>query len=100
MKYKSLILHCLIISAIFMLTGSDLLAVVDGGDAGMKVSADNLTKLLKGNLAPVILICGCLAGVALAFIKSSPAPFIITIVITVGFGFASSWIGSTYGVLV
>ena len=100
MKNKTLFLFCFALVAVIMLSGSDLLAVKDAGDAALKASADKLTTLLHGNLAPVVLICGCLAGAVLAFMKSSPAPFIITIVITVGFGFASSWIGGTYAVLV
>lgn len=100
MKNKNLLIYSLIIAAFFMLSGSDLLAVKDGGDAGLKTSADNLTTLLNSNLAPVVLICGCLAGAALSLMKSTPAPFVMSIVITVGFGFAKSWIGSTYAVLV
>jgi xanthosine utilization system XapX-like protein len=49
---------------------------------------------------PVILITGCLAGVVFSFMKSSPTPFIIAFITTVSFGFAKTWIGGTYTVVV
>ena len=88
------------LAAVFMLYGTDVLAVGNSPDAGLNTSVGNLVNILNNNLVPVVLICGCLAGAALAYMKSSPAPFIIALVTTVSFGFAKSWINGTYALLV
>lgn len=83
-----------------LFTGTDLLAVGQSPDAGLNTSVGNLISILNNNLVPIILLCGCLAGAAFAYMKSSPAPFIIGLITTVSFGFAKSWINGTYAVLV
>ena len=75
-------------------------AIGNSPDAGLNTSVGNLTSILNNNLVPIILICGCLAGAAFSFMKSSPAPFVIALVTTASFGFAKSWIGGTYAVCV
>lgn len=99
MKNKQLIFTYFAITAICMLYGTDGLAVGESGDAGLNTSVGNLVSILNNNLVPVVLICGCLAGAALAYMKSSPSPFIIALITTVSFGFARSWINGTYALL-
>lgn len=93
-------LSFLIIMGAFLLHNSVALAVGNSPDAGLNTSVGNLTSILNNNLVPIILICGCLAGAAISFMKSSPAPFIIALITTASFGFAKSWIGGTYAVCV
>ena len=99
MKYTNLNFTYFALAAIFMLYGTDVLAVGQSPDAGLNTSVGNLVNILNHNLVPIVLICGCLAGAALAYMKSSPAPFIIALITTVSFGFAKSWINGTYAVL-
>ena len=100
MKNKLLILTYLSLIAVFMLCGTDVLAVGASVDTGLNTSVGNLTGILDKSLVPVVLLCGCLAGVALSFMKSSPAPFIVALITTVSFGFAHAWITGTYAVCV
>ena len=100
MKNTTIFFTYFAIAAVFMLYGTDVLAVGQSPDAGLNTSVGNLTSILNNNLVPIVLICGCLAGAALAYMKSSPAPFIIALITTVSFGFARSWINGTYAVLV
>jgi hypothetical protein len=86
-------------TAFLMLYGTDLFAVSNSADKGLNTSVVNLVIILDHNLVPIILLCGCLAGAALSYMKSSPAPFIIALITTVSFGFARSWINGTYAVL-
>src|SRR5947209_4062847 len=98
MKNTLLMLSFFTLAAALLLTSTDLLAVGVSTDAGLNTSIANLTGILTHNLIPIILTCGCLAGAALAFMKSSPTPFIVALITTVSFGFARSWIGGTYAV--
>lgn len=102
MKQKNLcpILTFSIFAAIFILYGTDVLAIRQSPDAGLNTSVGNLSSILSNSLVPIVLLCGCLAGVAISFMKSSPAPFIVALITTASFGFASSWIGGTYALLV
>ncbi|MDP4154217.1 MAG: hypothetical protein Q8929_01150 [Bacillota bacterium] len=100
MKNKILILTYLSLIAVIMLYGTDVFAVGESGDAGLNASVGNLVSILKNNLVPIVLVCGCLAGVALSFMKSSPTPFIVALITTASFGFAHAWINGTYAVLV
>ena len=86
--------------AVFMLYGTDALAIGQSPDGGLNTSVGNLTSILNNNLVPIVLICGCLAGVAISFMKSSPTPFIVALITTASFGFAHSWINGTYAVCV
>ena len=99
MKNTNILLTYVAIAAVFLLYGTDVLAVGQSPDAGLNTSVGNLVNILNHNLVPIVLICGCLAGAALAYMKSSPAPFIIALITTVSFGFAKSWINGTYAVL-
>ncbi len=65
-------------------------------DDGFKLSTTNLLAILNNSLIPITLIAGCLASAALAFMKSSPTPFVIAILTTISFGFAKVWINTTY----
>ena len=100
MKNTNIIFTYFIIAVTFMLLNTAALAVGQSTDAGLNTSVGNLTGILTHNLIPIVLICGCLAGAALSFMKSSPAPFIVALITTVSFGFARSWIGGTYAVCV
>lgn len=97
---NSLTLSFLIIFGAFLLCNSMVLAVGNSPDAGLNTSVGNLTSILNNSLVPIVLICGCLAGAALSFMKSSPTPFIIALITTASFGFAKAWIGGTYAVCV
>lgn len=102
MKNKKipLILTYSVLAAFFMLHGTDALAIGQSPDAGLNTSVGNLSSIVNNNLVPIVLICGCLAGVVISFMKSSPTPFIVALITTASFGFAHSWIGGTYAVLV
>ena len=99
MKYTNIFFTYFALAAVFLLHGTDVFAVGASGDTGLNTSVTNLVSILNNSLVPVVLICGCLAGAALAYMKSSPAPFIIALITTVSFGFAKSWINGTYAVL-
>lgn len=102
MKYKKhlSILTYSVLAAVLMLYGTGALAIGQSPDAGLNTSVGNLSSILSNNLVPIVLLCGCLAGVAISFMKSSPTPFIVALITTASFGFAHSWIGGTYTVLV
>lgn len=99
MKNKLLILTYLSLITVFMLWGTDALAISASVDTGLNTSVANLTSILDKSLVPIVLVCGCLAGVALSFMKSSPTPFIVALITTASFGFAHAWITGTYAVL-
>lgn len=92
------VLSWLSLTAFFFLGSPDAFAVGNGVDVGLNSRVANLTSILNNSLVPIILITGCLAGVAFSFMKSSPTPFIIAFITTASFGFAKSWIGGTYAV--
>lgn len=100
MKYTNIIFTSFAIAAALMVCGTDALAIGQSPDGGLNTSVGNLTSILNNNLVPIVLLCGCLAGVALSFMKSSPTPFIVALITTVSFGFAHSWINGTYAVCV
>lgn len=91
-------LSFLVIAIVLTLCSTDAFAVQNSVDAGLNTSVTNLTSILNNSLVPVILICGCLGGAAMSFMKSSPTPFIIALITTASFGFAKAWIGGTYAV--
>lgn len=78
----------------------DVYAIGNSPDAGLNASVGNLTSILNNNLVPIILICGCLAGAAFSFMKSTPAPFVIALITTASFGFAKVWINTTYALCI
>jgi len=98
MKTKPYTLSFFAFAAALMLCGADALAVAISPDAGLNLSVGNLTSILNNSLVPIILICGCLAGAAFSFMKSSPAPFVIALITTASFGFAKVWINTTYAI--
>jgi len=97
---NTLLFNYLVLMAMVMLYSTTALAVGQSTDAGLNTSVGNLTGILTHNLIPVVLLCGCLAGAALSYMKASPTPFIVALITTVSFGFARSWIGGTYAVCV
>jgi hypothetical protein len=99
MKTQNFVSYLLALGLLFTYSTAAV-AVGNSPDAGLNTSVGNLTSILNNNLVPIILICGCLAGAAFSFMKSSPAPFVIALVTTASFGFAKSWIGGTYAVCV
>jgi uncharacterized membrane protein len=100
MKTNPLLLTFFTLTAICMLFGPEAFAISDSVDGGLNTSVKNLTGILEKNLVPVVLLCGCLAGIAISFMKSSPTPFIVALITTASFGFAHSWINGTYTVCV
>ena len=95
-KIKAL---CLFMFAFFVFS-SQAFGVANTNDAGFTQSTTNLVSIINNSLVPITLIAGCLASAALAFIKSSPAPFVIAILTTISFGFAKIWINTTYAICV
>jgi hypothetical protein len=69
-------------------------------DKGFKQSTSDLLAILNNSLIPITLVAGCLASAALAFMKSTPTPFVIAILTTISFGFAKVWINTTYAICV
>jgi hypothetical protein len=69
-------------------------------DVGFNTSTNNLVGIINNSLVPITLIAGCLASAALAFMKSTPTPFVIAILTTISFGFAKVWINTTYAICV
>ncbi|MBL8675985.1 MAG: hypothetical protein JNJ47_00945 [Alphaproteobacteria bacterium] len=90
---------CLFVIA-FLLFTPEAFGVADTADAGFNTSSNTLVGIIDNKLVPIILIAGCLASAALAFMKSSPAPFVIAILTTISFGFAKVWINTTYAICV
>ncbi|MBP6951572.1 MAG: hypothetical protein KBD36_02820 [Alphaproteobacteria bacterium] len=72
--------------------------VANTADAGFNQSTANLVGIINNSLVPITLIAGCLASAALAFMKSTPTPFVIAILTTISFGFAKVWINTTYAI--
>ncbi|MBP9776729.1 MAG: hypothetical protein KBD36_02655 [Alphaproteobacteria bacterium] len=90
---------CLVVIAFLLLT-PEAFGVADAGDAGFNASSNTVVAIINNKLVPITLIAGCLASAALAFMKSSPAPFVIAILTTISFGFAKVWINTTYAICV
>ena len=90
---------CLFVIA-FLLFTPEAFGVADAGDAGFNASSNTVVAIINNKLVPITLIAGCLASAALAFMKSSPAPFVIAILTTISFGFAKVWINTTYAICV
>ena len=82
----------------FLVFTPEVFGVAATNDAGFNASTNNLVSIVNNSLVPIILISGCLAAVALSFMKSSPAPFVIAILTTISFGFAKVWINTTYAI--
>lgn len=82
----------------FLVCTSEAFGVANTADAGFNQSTANLVGIINGSLVPITLIAGCLASAALAFMKSTPTPFVIAILTTISFGFAKVWINTTYAI--
>jgi hypothetical protein len=82
----------------FLAFTPEAFSVANTADAGFNTSTNNLVGIINGSLVPITLIAGCLAAAALAFMKSTPAPFVIAILTTISFGFAKTWINATYAI--
>ena len=90
---------CLFTLALLAFT-AEAFGVANTADAGLNQSTTNLVGIINNSLVPITLIAGCLAAAGLSFMKSSPAPFIIAVLTTIGFGFARVWINATYAICV
>ncbi|MBY0500430.1 MAG: hypothetical protein K2P93_00305 [Alphaproteobacteria bacterium] len=90
---------CLLMIAFLMFT-PEAFGVANTNDAGFNQSTTNLVAIINNSLVPITLIAGCLASAALAFMKSTPTPFVIAILTTISFGFAKVWINTTYAICV
>jgi len=82
----------------FLAFTPEVFGVAQTTDAGLNTSTNNLVGIINNSLVPIILIAGCLAAIALSFMKSSPTPFIVAILTTISFGFAKVWINTTYAI--
>ena len=82
----------------FLLCTPEAFGVANTADAGFNQSTANLVGIINNSLVPITLIAGCLASAALAFMKSTPTPFVIAILTTISFGFAKVWINTTYAI--
>lgn len=94
---KTLMLMSLTIGVVCLLPNPEAYAVKAGE---MKTSVDYVTSLLDNNLVPLILTAGVVGGTAFAFIKSTFTPLVISLVTTVGYGFANKWLTPVYGLCV
>ena len=92
-------IFCLCVMAFLFFT-PEAFGVANTADAGFNQSTANLVGIINNSLVPIILIAGCLASAALAFMKSTPTPFVIAILTTISFGFAKVWINTTYAICV
>ncbi|MBX9786391.1 MAG: hypothetical protein K2Y08_03525 [Alphaproteobacteria bacterium] len=82
----------------FLMFTPEVFGVAATHDAGFNASTNNVVGIINNSLVPIILIAGCLAAIALSFMKSSPTPFIVGILTTISFGFAKVWINTTYAI--
>lgn len=92
---------CLFVLVFLLLTPMGLapaFGVANTADAGLNTSTANLLGIVNDSLVPIVLLSGCLASIALSFMKASPAPFIVAILTTISFGFAKVWINTTYAI--
>ena len=89
---------CLFTFAFLVCTSEAFGVAGNIADAGFQASTNNLVAIINGSLVPITLIAGCLASAALAFMKSTPTPFVIAILTTISFGFAKVWINTTYAI--
>lgn len=94
---KPLKFTLLTLIGVFLLTNHEASAVKAGE---MKESVDYVTLLLSNNIVPLILIAGVVGGTALAFIKSTFSPLVISLVTAVGYGFANKWLSTVYALCV
>lgn len=85
---------------VFLAFSTQAFGVANTADAGFNQSTANLVGIINNSLVPITLIAGCLASAALAFMKSTPTPFVIAILTTISFGFAKVWINTTYAICV
>ncbi|MBY0501711.1 MAG: hypothetical protein K2P93_06900 [Alphaproteobacteria bacterium] len=92
-------MFCLFIFT-FLAFSTQAFGVANTADAGFNQSTANLVGIINNSLVPITLIAGCLASAALAFMKSTPTPFVIAILTTISFGFAKVWINTTYAICV
>ncbi len=81
---------------VFLLFTPQAFGVANTTDAGLNASTANLLGIVNNSLVPIILLSGCLASIALSFMKATPSPFIVAIITTISFGFAKVWINTTY----
>ena len=84
----------------FLAFTPEVFGVANTTDAGLNQSTANLVGIINGSLVPITLIAGCLAAAGLAFMKSTPTPFIVAVLTTISFGFAKVWINTTYAICV
>ncbi|MBP6951909.1 MAG: hypothetical protein KBD36_03170 [Alphaproteobacteria bacterium] len=84
----------------FLAFTPEAFGVANTNDAGLNQSTTNLVGIINNSLVPITLIAGCLAAAGLAFMKSSPTPFIVAVLTTISFGFAKVWINTTYAICV
>ena len=96
-KHKLLMLTTCAVGSAFLFASPEASAVKAGE---MKESVDYVTLLLNNNIVPLILVAGVVGGTALAFIKSTFSPLIISLVTAVGYGFANKWLSTVYALCV
>lgn len=80
--------------AILMLTSPDAFSLNAGQEMGPSVQ--RLDSLLQGNLMRAIMGVGIAASLAMAFFKASAVPVMIGIGSGVLYGFACTWVNSTF----
>jgi hypothetical protein len=85
------------IGAALLLSSPDAFAVQAGE---MKTSVDYLKGLLDNNIVPAVIGTGIVAGMGLAFMKSTFSPLLIALSTAVAYGFANKWITTVYALCV
>lgn len=87
----------LVIGAVYLLSAPEVYAVQAGE---MKTSVDYLKGLLDNNIVPAVIGTGIVAGMGLAFMKSTFSPLLIALSTAVAYGFANKWITTVYALCV
>ena len=98
--YREKIKILCVFALAFLAFTPEVFGVANTTDAGLNQSTNNLVGIINNSLVPITLIAGCLAAAGLAFMKSSPTPFIVAVLTTISFGFAKVWINTTYAICV
>ena len=94
----TLLLSGIIISAILM---PDTVSALTGGNRdALRVNADNLTKVLTGNVMRIVAVAGSVFMGIKAYLASSPMLLGGAVGIGLGSHFLLTWIKSTYGLLI
>ncbi len=86
------------IAALVLLATQDAMALNAGAEMG--ASANRLAQLINGNVMHVIMLVGLSVSVVMSFYKSSFVPVAVGIGAGVLYGFAYTWVNSTFAMCI